>query len=352
MKRIIRKVIGNDGVNNFKYQISFIYKNKFKHLKYKRKILYFLTPKHGNLGDQAIAYASRRFLEDKFKEYEIIEINCIDTYSYTKSIKYILNDEDIIFLHGGGNMGDHYIHEEIARRHIIKNFKENKIISFTQTIYFSDTEIGQIEFDKTKRLYNSHNNLIILAREEKSFDIMSENFTNNKIIKCPDIVFYLNNKINIKNTKRTNIMTCLRKDKETYVSMDKKQEFLEKLNNKYDNIVVSDTVVDYPVSQDDREKELFNLWTKFYNSKVVITDRLHGMIFCAITKTPCIVTRSLDHKVVESYKWIKDLNYIRMVEGLDFDEIDKIIEELSNLEHIDEFDFDKEYFDKLKDYIL
>ena len=86
---------------------------------------------------------------------------------------------------------------------------------------------------------------------------------------------------------------------------------------------------------------------KFYNSKVVITDRLHGMIFCAITKTPCIVTRSLDHKVIESYKWIKNLNYIRLVEGLDFDKINPIIEELSNLEKFDELDFDKLYFDKL-----
>ena len=71
------------------------------------------------------------------------------------------------------------------------------------------------------------------------------------------------------------------------------------------------------------------------------------MIFCAITKTPCIVTRSLDHKVIESYKWIKNLNYIRLVEGLDFDKINPIIEELSNLEKFDELDFDKLYFDKL-----
>ncbi|MFB8735822.1 polysaccharide pyruvyl transferase family protein [Bacillus sp. SL00103] len=37
----------------------------------------------------------------------------------------------------------------------------------------------------------------------------------------------------------------------------------------------------------------------YVKAQVVVTDRLHGMIFCAITKTPCVVLRSFDHKVME-----------------------------------------------------
>ena len=293
LKGLLVKIIGTNNIKNIQYNLSYLNYNKFKELSNQKKILLSLIPTHGNLGDHAIAYASIKYLKDKFPDYEIIEVNFNETYKYGKAYEKIINKDDLVCIIGGGNMGNQYMTDENIRR------------------------------------------------------LMKKSFTECKVIKNPDMVFYLNNKINISGYERKHIMTCLRKDKETYVPMDKKEEFLNKLKENFKNVIVTDTVVDYQVSQNEREKELFNLWAKFYNSKVVITDRLHGMIFCAITKTPCIVTRSLDHKVIESYKWIKNLNYIRLVEGLDFDKINPIIEELSNLEKFDELDFDKLYFDKL-----
>lgn len=123
--------MGIDNVRKIKYCMSFIYYFRFAKYKNSRKIVYMLTPTHGNLGDQAIAYASYRYLEDNFEDYEIIEVNFKDTYRYAKVLKKILNKDDLIFLHGGGNMGNHYIHEEEARRFIIENFSDNRIISFT-----------------------------------------------------------------------------------------------------------------------------------------------------------------------------------------------------------------------------
>lgn len=351
LKRIVYKILGPKNVKKVEYELSFKNNSQFSKFRDKRKIFYMLIPTHGNLGDQAIAYASNKFLEDKFSNYEIIEVNCKDTYKYSKAIKNSINKDDLIFLHGGGNMGNHYIHEEEARRHIIDKFKDNKIISFTQTIYFSNDNEGKCELNKTKKVYNSHKDLTIIAREEKSYDLMKSEFSNVNIIKSPDIVFYLNNKLSLEKLKRKSIMTCLRSDKETYIDLGSKQEFINQIKANYDDVVISDTVINESVHKDDREVTLLNLWKKFYESKVVITDRLHGMIFCAITKTPCIVTRSLDHKVIESYKWIKDLNYIRLVDGLNFDEIKSIIEELSTLDQIDEFDFDSKYFNRLRGII-
>jgi pyruvyl transferase EpsI len=56
---------------------------------------------------------------------------------------------------------------------------------------------------------------------------------------------------------------------------------------------------------------------EFCDSKLVITDRLHGMIFATITGTPCIVFGNNHHKVRESYEWIKYLPYIEFVESVD-----------------------------------
>lgn len=346
MKYEIKRIARNTR-NGIQSKFSFVNNNEFKKFKERKKIFYMLVPTHGNLGDQAIAYASVMYLKNKLDEYEVIEINSEDTYKFTKAIENSINEDDIIVLHGGGNMGTHYITEEEKRRHIIKTFKNNKIISFTQTIYFSNDKRGKGELNKTINTYNSHNDLTILAREDRSYDTMKKYFTKCKIIKCPDIVFYLNNKLDISNNTRSSITTLLRKDKETYVDMSSKDKLINKLKDNYNNILVSDTLLNNSVTKSQRKSTLYKIWNDLYNSKVVITDRLHGMIFCAITKTPCIVTRSLDHKVVESYKWIKDLNYIKMVDNLEFDKISPIINELINLKYVDEFNFDDEYFNGL-----
>ena len=252
MKRIIYKLLSQQKINKIQYILGNIHYRKFKQLKHKKKIFYMLIPIHGNLGDQAIAYASKTFLEDKFSDYEIIEINYADTYKYSKPIKGVLNKDDLIFLHGGGNMGNHYIHEEEARRHIIDKFKDNKIVSFTQTIYFSNDSTGKFELNKTKKVYNSHPNLTIMAREDKSYEKMKFEFKNANIIECPDIVFYLNNKLKLENIKRKNIMTCLRRDKETYIDLEIKQEFINQINSNYDEVIISDTVINESVYKDDR----------------------------------------------------------------------------------------------------
>lgn len=352
LKQSIFNLIGEKNVRKIQYQLSLKDLKRYDYMKNKKKILLFLVPGHGNLGDHAIAYAAIRYFKDKLPNYEIIEVNFKETYKYGKALKRIVNDDDLVFILGGGNMGNQYLWEENIRRNVITRFKNTKVISLPQTIYFTDDEDGKIEFEQTKKIYNDNKNLLLVAREDKSYSIMKRNFDNCNIIKCPDIVFYLNEKLDITNLKREQIMTCLRKDKETYLSIESKQEFINELNKSYKNVVETDTVVNRNVNQIERENELFRIWKEFYKSKVVITDRLHGMIFCAITKTPCIVVRSLDHKITESYKWIKDLNYIKLIDKLEFKEIQPIIDEFINLKNIDQFDFDNIYFNSMLNEII
>lgn len=351
LAEIVYRLLGDKTYNEL---LSIRYYNKeLKKYKNKKKIIYTLVPTHGNLGDQAIAFASRKYLRDTFNEYEVIEINCEDTYKYSKWIKKILKNGDLIFLHGGGNMGNHYVEEENARRYIIENFSDSKIISFTQTMYFLNDQEGKRELEKSKKIYNNHKDLTLIAREEKSYRMMKEVFKNCKVILCPDIVLYLNDKLeNLYYKERNAIMTCLRSDKETYIAQEKKQDFIKLLNNEYDDVIVSDTVIAEKVQEDNRQELLVELWNKFAKSKIVITDRLHGMIFCAITKTPCIVIRSLDHKILESYKWISKLNYIRLVEDLNFENINKLIKELIILDNKSELNLDEEHFYKLRNKLM
>ena len=352
LKQTIFNLLGEQNIRKIQYQLSLKDLKVYDHMKEEKKILLFLVPGHGNLGDHAIAYAAIRYFKDKFPDYKIIEVNFKETYKYGKALERIVNDDDLLFILGGGNMGNQYLWEENIRRTVISRFKNKNVISLPQTIYFTDDDNGKFEFEKTKKIYNANSNLLLIAREDTSYRIMKDNFNKCKVIECPDIVFYLNNKLGMNKFERKQIMTCLRKDKETYLSIESKQEFICELNKLYDNVVETDTVVNRNVNIIEREMELFNIWEEFYKSKVVITDRLHGMIFCAITKTPCIVVRSLDHKIVESYKWIKDLNYIKLVDNLEFEQIQPIIEDFINLKDIDNFDFDNMYFNRILNEII
>lgn len=53
----------------------------------------------------------------------------------------------------------------------------------------------------------------------------------------------------------------------------------------------TDTVLDTVDTIDyaDREKHFMEMLDRIGSSKLVITDRLHAMIFSIITKTPCLV---------------------------------------------------------------
>ncbi|MCD2502362.1 polysaccharide pyruvyl transferase family protein [Clostridium sp. NSJ-145] len=350
-KRIIKSILGEKNTQKIKIFKGVKYKNLFKEYKDKKKIIYMLLPSHGNIGDQAIALATLKYLKDKFNEFDIIEIYREDTYKYIKAIKQVINDDDIIILHGGGNMGNLYPVEEQDRRAIINLFPKNKIISMTQTISFSNDIEGDKELQETKETYNKHKDLTLIAREKRSYEIMKNEFDIKNIILNPDIVLYLNGMLDMKSMERKFIMTCLRSDKESILG-NKKSIFISKLNESYTEVFNYDTVVKKSLKGQERIDEVNDMFNKFMSSKLVITDRLHGMVFAAITKTPCIVTKSLDHKVVGTYEWIKDLNYIRLVNDLEFDKIKPIIEELISLKEYTKIDLNSKYFDKLKNKIL
>ena len=65
-------------------------------------------PHHGNIGDNAIAVAEENLLNTYFSDYKIYYMQEKFLDKCAKKVKKYINDEDIIFLHGGGNIGDTY----------------------------------------------------------------------------------------------------------------------------------------------------------------------------------------------------------------------------------------------------
>ena len=343
IKHIVKPVIPGRIINKMKSYKEF--ENGYKETNYlyeidkdKNHIFLIGTPHHGNLGDQAIVYAENKILEDNFKDHKIIEITTQDLKNHLKSLKMNVKKGDVFALHGGGNLGDEYYWEEEGRRTIIEGFKDNKIIMFPQSIYFKNDENGKKEFEKTKMIYNQHKNLTMIAREETSYKVMKEAFPSNNVILTPDIVMYLNK--SFPRYEREGALLSLRKDREGVLTLQQKDEINNMVQSNFDKVIITDTVaeckgsenevLEYMINVNQREKELNKKWDQFKKVEVVITDRLHGMVFCAITSTPCIVIANYNHKVKDTYAWLKNLNYIKFVNKIE--EIPLLIKELKNVQ--------------------
>ena len=280
----------------------YIFNKKINVSKEQKKAYIMLSADYGNTGDLAITYAQRKFLEENLEGYKVIEVPIYDFYRKYLSIRKKINSKDVITIIGGGNTGDVYIEFEEVRRFIIKKFKKNIIISFPQTIDFVTTK----ELQKSIKAYSRNTNLYLFAREKKSYYEYKEKFKVNNVFLVPDIVLSLDTyKTKL---RRNNILICLRNDKEKQIDDNDENKLTRTLYNKYNNIVLQDTHIgNKKITYDKREKVLRKIWNNFSSSRVVVTDRLHGLIFSIITETPCIAIDNSNHKIKETYNtWLKE----------------------------------------------
>ena len=132
----------------------------------------------------------------------------------------------------------------------------------------------------------------------------------------PDIVFTLNESHNT--LERNGCLWCMRNDVERTLTDEQEGKLKQQLVDIYgDNIKESNTVLSYDVSVEKREEELKRKFNEFKSAKLVVTDRLHGMVFAAITGTNCIVINSKSPKMKGCYEWIKDLDYIAFIDDVE-----------------------------------
>jgi pyruvyl transferase EpsI len=331
-------MLNNSNIMNIKNIISF--KNKFRILLFlqqfksfrffdknqlqesKNKVYIFLAADYGNLGDVAITFAQTKFLEENLKDLQVVEIPISQSLEGLWFVKRHIKKGDIITTVGGGNLGNLYDQIEFIRQLVVSFYPNNKFISFPQTFDFDTTAEGQKSLSIAKRVYNSHSNIVFVAREETSYSMMQKHFTAAKVILTPDIVISLDKQESF--NKREGVVICMRKDKEKNLSAKQSQFINEQIKNRFENISFYDTHINRDqLSISERESELNAIWNAFRSAELVVTDRLHGMIFCYITNTPCLVFQNNNHKVRETYDWIKGNLNINLVTEFSEENIEK-----------------------------
>lgn len=290
-----------------RYKLRRTYIKEFK--KNPNTVFLILTPEHGNLGDHAIAQAETELLTRLGINYIEITGQRLDKMKWANQLD-ILNGFPVLF-QGGGYLGTLWPKsEELLRCVILKNPK-SKFTFFPNTIFYEPSEWGQGELCKSVELYNRHKHLTLYAREQISYDFMKPIYRDVRLV--PDMVLSL--KKDNYNIDRKGCLLCLRGDCEKTRTLAQ-DEIIRQQAEKLFGTQVSDTdmVISGRVPVEKRENALNEKFKQFASAELVITDRLHGMIFCAITGTPCIVLDSKSPKVRGCYEWIKHLDYIRFAD--------------------------------------
>jgi len=288
----------------------------------KQNVFIIGTPNHGNMGDQAIWYATQKLLKNYFPSANVVDVDMSDFETDIEGIAHLIQKQDILILQGGGNFGNYYMDDEMIRRSVISQFRNNRIIMFPQTVYFSEDAEGKEELERSVCIYNKNKNLVLIARDEESFKILKENFIN-EIYMLPDVVLSLN-AVDVKK-KRKGALICLRSDKESVMNQQDVENVESFLKERFSEIKYTDTQMD-DYCKENREQLLKQKIEEFQSAELVITDRLHGMIFSVITGTPCIAFDNFNAKVKNVYLYLKDNCNVKLV--CDFKKFTEAYEQL------------------------
>lgn len=329
---------------------SFIVQKSYKIIfRSKKTIFLFGSPFHSNMGDQAQTYCIYKWFSYNYPDYKIYTFRLTESFPILlKLVRNTIRKNDMLVFHSGYHLTDLY-HEQDVYCEVVKLFPEYPIIIFPQTINYKDKN----NLLKTANLFNQHKRILLMCRDEYSYNTAKQYFTGCKLLLYPDIVTSIIGTKEFQN-QRDGILFCMRNDIEAFYS----KEEINELKSRFNNIKIeeTDTTLDIDVKKIYKERdiilnEIFQEYSKF---KLIITDRYHGTIFSLIANTPVIVISSSDHKLSSGVKWFPKDFYPYVQYATNLNEAYQLANNIINNENLDyklPAYFKNEYFDKLKEKI-
>lgn len=292
-------------------------KNRIKGIKPARPVIYFMaTHNDGNLGDHLTILRMYDFCRHYFPDYEIIELPARSYDALKSEFVAKIHNEDILIGLGGSYVS--YKHLPFGEKHFrdfIQCFPDNRILIFPQPLYFEDTEEEQEEMRKSAEIFSAHPHLTLCLSEKYSMQ-KAEGLYQCKKLFVPDIALfgepYLSDK-----PRMNKGLYILRDDGKTALQEKDREKIKEALKKRTSKIEKADTQLDHFVEPEQREAEVQKLLDEYTRAKCVVTDRLHGMIFAALTQTPCVALDNCYHTVSGTYEWMQNLPYIKMAQSPD-----------------------------------
>lgn len=298
-----------------------------------KRIFLIGTSDRSNIGDQAIAMSEMKMLRDEFEEYSICEITGDTFRKRRQKLKTFIRENDIIFISGGGFLGDLWPEENDMVNAVLEDYPNNKIIILPQTMYFYD-QVDSPLLRKKMEHYINHRKLYLTARDKRTYDLFSRYFEKQKIGLFPDMALYLDLDVNCNPSNE--VMLCMRKDKERTLLKSDETEISKRINDRGLNVIYGSTLAKGKHNGDillaNRKNAIKSKLNEFSKCKFVVTDRLHGMILATLAGTPCIVFDNLSGKVSGVYKlWMKHFETILFCNNKN--DIEILIDNILNMKH-------------------
>jgi len=278
----------------------------------RRKILYLLTPPAvlRNLGDHAQVLGIYRWIDDYLPELPIVEFDKYQVQHHMRVVKRLAGEDDLIVIQSGGNMGNLTPWTEQLRRRIVRSFPQNRIVSLPTTVSFQNTDRGRRELRKSQKAYNSHPGLTLVTRDPESFQRALDHFPSPRVLCCPDFALYLH-PADLPLQERRGVLLCLREDHESRVEDSRGEDIAGFFAAQHsEEIYRYNTCIDRDIPRSARREEVMASLRLFASHRLVVTDRLHGLIFSVLARTPCVALPTTDHKVSSFMAWLEGVDYV------------------------------------------
>lgn len=277
------------------------------------------TPIHDNLGDHLIAESEMNFLKSYFSAYKLFEIPMEMFFLYSGIIRKNIHEGDIVFISGGGWMGNLWEHDEIMMQNIVSSFKNNKIFIFPQTIYYDKKMDNYSDVvSKARTCYGACSNLTISLRDVKSYETARQELKlpAENICLLPDMGLMFQG-IHIEQHNKKYIALCMRKDCEKNISDISTKKIEETLRTHNIEFTYTDTLIKGFLPIYYRKRKLQKKFKEFAGYSLIITDRLHAVIFSALVNTPCIAVNNITGKVYGVYSlWLQNKSKVIYVKSI------------------------------------
>lgn len=287
------------------------------------------APEYGNLGDQALLKAEKMFAEAYFPEYHVICIPYSKLGIYGRHyLRTHVKEKDILCLQAGGNIGTLYLGIHELQEKVIWALRNKNLTIFPQTFYYAQTEEGNRVLEETARIYGKCRDIRVAVRDRVSYDFVRKNFKVQAYY-LPDMALFLHLQRSV--FIREGVLLCMRNDAEKSLMGQDRERLLGVVSARFQKIEEADTYLAWDPDPEQMQIEMKRLFDRIAAVRLMITDRLHGMVFAALTETPCVVLISKSYKTQGVYQWIEHLDYIKLVDNLD--ELENALETVCSIEN-------------------
>lgn len=276
------------------------------------------TPTHGNIGDQAIALAEQLVFEEVYGAGRYGEVLAADLDGIEERFADVTPQACIVYVHGGGFLGDLWPNEEERLRRILQAFRRHRVVILPQTASFAlGSPAGRECLRQSQLSYEGHPNLTLCARERNTYELLQSRFALDDVRLLPDAVLSLDvSVVEVPVRNRCGTIFCMRSDKERILT-EEDRVFLKKQIAQVPQLLPCDStdmITDEVVSVKKRRGLVEGKLAAFARAKLIVTDRLHGMVFAALAGTPCIALGNCSGKVKAVHQWIEGLDYIKYID--------------------------------------